>query len=120
MEILIVEDDDAICELLSGILEAAGYAVTVAKDGLEALERIKQRQPAAVLLDISMPRMDGISVLQRLKADPATQDLPVLMLTAQSSPDDIRRAIQFGARDYLGKPFEPRQLLRRVARIVNG
>jgi putative two-component system response regulator len=86
---------------------------------VEALDLLKTHSPLAILLDVNMPQMDGFTLLARLKADPGTRDIPVLMLTAQSAPADIQRAIQLGARDYIGKPFETRQLLRRVDRMLH-
>lgn len=118
MEILVVEDDESIRNLIVSQLQDAGFEVSTAADGLEGLAAIRDRRPDAVLLDINMPRMDGFTVLERLKNDPETSDLPVLMLSAQSSPEDIRRAVQLGANDYIGKPFESRQLLRRVNRMI--
>jgi DNA-binding response OmpR family regulator len=118
MEILVVEDDESIRNLIVSQLQDAGFEVSTAADGLEGLAAIRDRRPDAVLLDINMPRMDGFTVLERLKNDPETSDLPVLMLSAQSSPEDIRRAVQLGANDYIGKPFESRQLLRRVDRMI--
>jgi DNA-binding response OmpR family regulator len=118
MEILVVEDDESIRNLIVSQLEDAGFAVSIAGDGVEGLAAIRGRRPDAVLLDINMPRMDGFTLLEHLKKDPETSDLPVLMLSAQSSPEDIRRAVQLGADDYIGKPFESRQLLRRVDRMI--
>jgi len=118
MEILVVEDDEAIRDLIVFQLQDAGFDVSTACDGVEGLAAIRNRRPDALVLDINMPRMDGFAVLEKLKKDPATSDLPVLMLSAQSSPEDIRRAVQLGADDYIGKPFENRQLLRRVDRMI--
>ena len=118
MEILVVEDDESIRNLIVSQLEDAGFAVATAADGLEGLAAIRERRPDAVLLDINMPRMDGFTMLERMKSNPETSNLPVLMLSAQSSPEDIRRAVQLGADDYIGKPFESRQLLRRVDRMI--
>lgn len=118
MEILVVEDDESIRNLIVSQLQDAGFEVVTAADGLEGLAALRDRRPDAVLLDINMPRMDGFTMLERMKSDPATSNLPVLMLSAQSSPEDIRRAVQLGADDYIGKPFESRQLLRRVDRMI--
>jgi len=119
MEILVVEDDEAIRNLIVSQLQDAGFDVSTACDGVEGLASIRNRRPDAVLLDINMPNMDGFAVLEKLKSDPATSELPVLMLSAQSSPEDIHRAVHMGADDYIGKPFETRQLLRRVNRILS-
>lgn len=118
MDIMVVEDDEAIRDLIVSTLAGGGYTTCAAQDGLDALEVLKTRRPDAILLDVNMPRMDGFALLAKLKADPDTADLPVLMLTAQSASDDIRRAIQLGANDYVGKPFEARQLLRRLGRVL--
>lgn len=118
MEILVVEDDEAIRELIVYTLGNAGYESSAASDGIEGLDQLKRRRPSAVLLDVNMPRMDGFAMLEHMKADESMRDLPVLMLTAQSSPEDIRRGIRLGASDYIGKPFEPRQLLRRIQRML--
>jgi two-component system phosphate regulon response regulator PhoB len=118
VDILVVEDDESILELIVNTLASAGHSSTTACDGIDGLERLSGRLPDAVLLDVSMPRMDGFTMLERLKADERTRHLPVLMLTAQSAPEDIRRGVRLGAVDYIGKPFEPRQLLRRVDRLL--
>ena len=118
MELMVVEDDAAIRNLIVHVLQGADYAVTTARDGLEALDALDRKRPDAILLDVNMPRMDGFSFLEALRSRPAASSVPVLMLTAQSSAADIRRAMQLGARDYIGKPFEARQLLRRVQRLL--
>lgn len=115
---LVVEDDEAIQELIVHSLEGAGYATICAGDGVAALEILRSRHVDGVLLDVNMPRMDGFSLLERMRGTGDMRAIPVLMLTAQSAPEDIRRAIQLGAIDYIGKPFEQRQLLRRVARML--
>lgn len=116
--ILVVEDDDAIRELIVHSLEGAGYATICAVDGLAALDILRGQPVDGMLLDVNMPRMDGFSLLERMRGLDDLRAVPVLMLTAQSAPDDIRRAIKLGAIDYIGKPFEQRQLLRRVARML--
>ena len=116
--IFIAEDDEAILDLLVTRLRIAGYQTSQEKDGMAALEAIKRRPPNACILDVNMPRMDGFQVLGRLRADPLTAHLPVLILTARRAPDDIKRAIKLGATDYLSKPFNDEQLLARVARLL--
>lgn len=119
MKVLVVEDDEAIRELIARTLVGGGYEVVTAVDGVDALAVLAQLRPAAIVLDVNMPRMDGFSLLQTLGRQGDLAQVPVLMLTAQSSPGDIRRAVQAGATDYIGKPFEPRQLLRRLGRMLD-
>ena len=116
MRILIVEDDAGICDLLRNQLEATGYETRIARDGSEALGRIFQFRPHAMVLDINMPGLDGFGVLQAL-SDQAIR-LPVLVLTARHDASDVRRAIRLGARDYLTKPFTATQVKARIARLM--
>ena len=116
--IFIAEDDEGILELLVTRLRIAGYLTTQEKDGLAALEAIRRNPPSACILDVNMPRMDGFQVLKRLRGDPLTAHVPVLILTARRAPDDIKTAIRLGATDYLSKPFNDEQLLARVARLL--
>jgi two-component system OmpR family response regulator len=116
--IFIAEDDEAILDLLVTRLRIAGYHTSHEKDGMAALEAIRRHPPNACLLDVNMPRLDGFQVLKRLRADPLTAHVPVLILTARRAPDDIKTAIKLGATDYLSKPFSDEQLLARVARLL--
>ena len=116
--IFIAEDDDSILELLVTRMRLAGYHTSQEKDGLSALEAIRRAPPSACILDVNMPRLDGFQVLKRLRADPLTAHVPVLILTARRAPDDIKTAIKLGATDYLTKPFNDEQLLARVARLL--
>ena len=116
--IFIAEDDEGILDLLVTRLRIAGYHTTQEKDGVAALEAIRRNPPSACILDVNMPRLDGFQVLKKLRADPLTAHVPVLILTARRAPDDIRTAITLGAADYLSKPFDGDQLLARVARLL--
>jgi two-component system chemotaxis response regulator CheY len=116
--IFIAEDDESILDLLVTRMRIAGYHTSQEKDGLAALEAIKRSPPTACILDVNMPRMDGFQVLKRLRADPLTAHIPILILTARRAPDDIKTAIRLGATDYLTKPFNDEQLLTRVARLL--
>jgi DNA-binding response OmpR family regulator len=115
--ILVVDDDEAIRELLSMRLGVLGYTVQVAKDGAAALDRINDFKPDAMIVDISMPRLDGFGFLERLGVERVRQ-IPTLMLTARHAQADVRRAVELGARDFLAKPFDEHQLFRRVARLM--
>lgn len=114
--ILVAEDDAGIRDIIRTRLEMAGYDTHTARTGVEALRRIRELHPQGLLLDINMPEMDGFGVLSALKTVPRAP--AVLMLTARHAPDDVRRAVQLGAKDYLTKPFNEIQLLARVARLL--
>lgn len=118
MRILLVEDDEAIRDLVTGVLEGAGYEVSAAADGQEALDMLPTVAPHAMVVDINMPGMDGLALLNAVRRDPTFAEIPALMLTAQTSPEDIRRSMNLGAADFIGKPFEARVLLRRLERMV--
>ena len=92
--------------------------VTVAQDGEDALHRADRDYPDLVILDVSMPMLDGFDVLRTLKADRFHRDTPVLMLTASRCERDVRRAVSNGAADFIAKPFRPDQLVRRVKRLL--
>ena len=112
--ILAVDDDERIRRLAQMILQRAGYRVTTANDGREALDRIAQERPDLVLLDITMPHMDGIECLRRLRADPETARLPVILLTARAQDEDILEGTRSGADQYLLKPFNPVEIVEIV------
>jgi two-component system OmpR family response regulator len=114
--IFVAEDDDAVLELVRLRLDLAGYRVAYARDGLEAFNAIRRLQPAAVVLDLNLPRLDGFGVLESMWAMKIR--IPVLVLTARNAGDDVRRCIALGARDFLTKPFDDQRLLQRVARLV--
>lgn len=116
--ILVVDDDPGVRELLLTRLQVAGYSVTAARDGADALELVKMVSPAAMVLDLNMPGTDGFDVLSALQLNRATARLPVMVLTARNAPDDVKRVLQLGARDYLAKPFDDQMLLARVARLL--
>ncbi len=112
--VLVVDDVPANRELLEGRLADLGYTVHQASDGIEALEAIAAEEPDLVLLDIDMPRLDGISVCERLKAHPTRRLVPVVVLTAYQDRDTRIRAIAAGADDFLSKPFDAQELLVRT------
>lgn len=115
--ILVVDDEKHIVRLVQLNLERAGYEVITAYDGLEALEKVRSERPDMIVLDVMMPRMDGFETLQRLRANPETSEIPVIMLTAKSQEQDIFKGWQSGADCYLTKPFNPMELLTFVRRI---
>lgn len=115
--VLVVDDDPNIVRIVEINLTQEGYAVHSASNGEEALECIARERPDLVVMDVTMPRMDGFEALKRLKADPATAGIPVVMLTARSQDEDVFEGYGSGAQWYLGKPFEPEEL-RWVVRHV--
>jgi two-component system, OmpR family, alkaline phosphatase synthesis response regulator PhoP len=118
-KILAVDDERHIVRLVEVNLQRAGYEVVTAYDGREALEKVKAENPDLVVLDVMMPYMDGFEVLKNLKADPATAEIPVIMLTAKAQDADVFRGWQSGVDCYLTKPFNPMELLTFVKRIFD-
>jgi len=118
--ILVVDDDPVIQKLLSVNFEMEGYRVVTASDGEEALDRVLSEAPAVVVLDVMMPKVDGIEVLRRIRANPGTGSTPVLLLSAKAQAKDIEDGMAAGADAYLTKPFEPLDLLDRVALLLRG
>jgi two-component system alkaline phosphatase synthesis response regulator PhoP/two-component system response regulator VicR len=116
-KILVVDDERQIVKLVEINLRKAGYEVVAAYDGVEALEKVESERPDMLVLDVMMPRMNGFDVLKRLQANPATENIPVIMLTAKAQDADIFAGWQSGVSSYLTKPFNPRELLTFVQRI---
>jgi len=113
--VLITDDSLVIRAVVRSHLEAAGYHVVEAVDGRAAIAHCRQTPPDVILLDIEMPGLDGYEVLEVLKADPMLMDLPVVFLTTLTDMDNVLRGLRGGAHDYLKKPFEPAELVARVA-----
>src|SRR5205823_8650709 len=112
--ILIVEDEAPLVTLLRYNLEREGFAVDAAADGEEALLRIAEQRPDAVLLDWMLPLVSGIEVCRQIRRAPATRSLPVIMLTARGAEGDRIRGLDSGADDYVVKPFSPSELVARL------
>ena len=113
-KILIADDEESLVEFIGRALKKQGYRVITAYDGDNALFLIGEELPDLVILDLMMPLMDGWEVCRRAKSDSATRDIPILMLTARSSPDDAVQGLDLGADDYMRKPFSLDELLARV------
>jgi len=116
--ILVCDDDALLVDLLDYRLTGRGFEVLIARDGAEALTIAAARTPDAIVLDTMMPVVDGHQVLRRLRADPATSAIPVIMLTARKLERDIVGALELGADDYLVKPFIPEELMSRLTRLM--
>ena len=117
--ILAVDDERSIVRLVQVNLERQGYNVVTAFDGKQALERIEEHRPDLVICDVMMPYMDGFEVLDKLRKDPATRELPFIMLTAKAMDNDVFTGYQKGAHCYLTKPFSPPELISFVNRIFS-
>ncbi|HLJ98226.1 MAG TPA: response regulator [Gemmataceae bacterium] len=116
--VLIADDNPQGVELLEAYLSASDYEIATASDGDETLRKVKQWHPDLILLDIMMPKISGFEVCKRLRADPATQDIAVLMITALDQPSDIERAVEAGTDDFLTKPINKSELLLRVRSVL--
>jgi DNA-binding response OmpR family regulator len=116
--VLVVDDDPVILKLLEVNFEMEGFTVLTAGDGVEALEVARANQPAVIVSDVMMPRMDGIDLVRALRADAVTKTIPVLLLSAKAQSADIKTGMEAGADDYLTKPFEPLELVDRVVALL--
>lgn len=116
--VLIADDDPLLRAVLEHKLSAAGYDVRSVEDGRAALDAVASEPPQFVVLDAMMPVMDGFEALRRLKADPVTTVVPVVMLTALKREQDVVSALKLGAVDYLAKPFNPDELVARLDRLA--
>ncbi|MFP6594654.1 MAG: response regulator [Dehalococcoidia bacterium] len=116
--ILIVDDSPEVRIALTATLEDAGHTVSEASDGRDAVEQAALIQPDAIVLDINMPDMDGITALRGLRSDPLTRDVPVIMLTAVADMDHDPAAIAAGAQDYLLKPWDADTVVERIFNAI--
>ena len=118
-KILIVEDEKDVRELIRYTLNKNGYATDTAANGLEALDMAIDIKPDLILLDIMLPEIDGLEVCQNLKTNIRTAAIPVIMLTAKSTEEDIQKGLEMNADDYITKPFSPRDLLDRIRAVLS-
>ena len=116
--VLVVDDVPQNVELMQAYLETLNCTVHTAADGIEALAQVPKVKPDLILLDIMMPRMSGFEVCRRLKADPKTRDIPILMVTALNELGDIERGVESGTDDFLTKPINKLELLTRVKSLL--
>ena len=116
--VLIVDDNPQNVELLCAFLESLPVKIVTAGDGLEALAKVAEHNPDLILLDIMMPHMSGFQVCQRLKSDPKTRDIQILMVTALNELGDIERATECGTDDFVSKPVNKFELLTRVKSLL--
>jgi DNA-binding response OmpR family regulator len=118
--VLVADDDEDILALVQLRLSRSGFEVIVARDGQEALQLAQDRHPDLAVLDWMMPKATGLEVLRAIRADSATADIPVVLLTARASENDIQEGLDAGAVDYIAKPFSPQELAARVHDILGG
>src|SRR5216683_3942994 len=116
--ILIIEDEHDVVDLLTLSLRKAGFTISTATDGAAGLEKARSEKPAFVILDLMLPRMPGLEICKILKGDPATRQIPIMMLTAKAEEIDRIVGLEFGADDYVTKPFSPREVILRIKAIL--
>src|SRR3954471_11832093 len=116
--VLIVDDNGQNVELLQAFLESLPVKIVTASDGIEALRRVEEHNPDLILLDVMMPQLSGFQVCKRIKGDPKTKDIQVLMVTALNELGDIERATECGTDDFVSKPVNKFELLTRVKTML--
>lgn len=117
-KVLVVDDDADVAELIKLSFQRVGFAVTTAGDGEEAWEKIQSDMPHYVVCDVMMPKVDGFELVKRIKTTPSTKHISVVMLTARAADADVFKGWQFGADEYLTKPFKPDQLVSIINAII--
>ncbi|MEX1361750.1 MAG: response regulator transcription factor [Nannocystaceae bacterium] len=116
-KILVIEDDASVRTLLDKSLSARGYAVTTCDDGLAGLTTLERTRPDLIIVDIMMPRLDGMTFVKAIKGNAATRPIPVIFLTANNDPKTMIAGINLGAKHYITKPFAIDELLGKVAKV---
>ena len=116
--ILVVDNDENIRSALEYRLEKEGYSVLLSGDGLDALRWVKSEHPDLIILDLCLPRLDGLGFLERLRSDADTQDIPVIVLTSLNSEENRARSFELGVAAFISKPFSLRKLVADVERII--
>ena len=118
-KILVVDDEPDIRRIVSFLLKNWGFEVMTAENGIEGLNIIENEKPDLVLLDVSMPKMNGFQTLEQIRNKPEFKNLPIIMLTANSDTDIIDTAVSYGIHDYITKPFEPYELQERIDTVMS-
>ena len=116
--ILIIDDEKKLCTLVSTFLEKKGYSAVSAKNGKQGIKAARYSAPALILLDINMPKMDGFAVLEKLKADPRTMSIPVIMLTGRDDEDSKLKAAGLYSEHYITKPFDLEELDKKINQLL--
>lgn len=119
-KVLVIEDNKSQREMISELLAKSGLTVAVAEDGIKALEQLQAIEPDIVVLDIVLPHLNGYEVCRRIKSDPKTQNLPVVICTSKGEEFDRYWGMKQGADAYISKPFEPKELIGTVKQLLRG
>ena len=117
--VLVVDDDPVIQKLLQVNFQMEGYEVVLAGDGVEAIEKAREVHPDLIVLDVMMPRMNGLEAAEKLKADSATSAIPIIILSAKAQEVDVKAGKATGVEEYMTKPFDPLELLARVGELIS-
>ena len=117
--VLIVDDDLAVLRMMEYIFDRADYEVHLAASGPEALSKVNETRPDLIILDVMMPDVNGLEVCQRLRAEPASAHLPIIMLSAKDQLEDKVNGFEAGADDYVAKPVDPQELLARAKALLH-
>ncbi|MFH1643287.1 MAG: response regulator [Patescibacteria group bacterium] len=118
-KILCIEDDEVMINLISRKLSQEGYEVHIARDGVEGLEMIKTVKPDLILLDIVMPRMDGMEVMEKINEDEEMKKIPIVIISNSGQPVEIKRIKELGAKDWLIKTeFDPKEVIEKVVKHI--
>jgi len=117
-KIIVVEDEADILDVIEYNLTREGYKVLGFRDGEQGLEAIREEDPQLVLLDLMLPGIDGVEICKKVKEDPVTRDIPVIMITAKTEESDVVLGLGVGADDYVSKPFSPKELVARVKAVL--
>ncbi|HUJ18045.1 MAG TPA: response regulator [Nitrospirota bacterium] len=118
MKILIVDDDATTRKLLGLYLKTKGYEIAYAENGLDAIEKVGREKPNLIITDLNMPYMDGIEFVKTMRADPARQELPILMVTTEADPEERERAMSVGVNGYLVKPVTADVVIQNIRHIL--
>src|SRR5439155_7008442 len=116
--VLIIEDERDVVDLLALNLRKAGFTTSIAADGAVGLEKARSEKPAFIIVDLMLPKMPGLEICKILKSDPGTRQIPIMMLTAKAEEIDRIVGLEFGADDYVTKPFSPREVILRIRAIM--
>jgi DNA-binding response OmpR family regulator len=116
--VLVVDDDPVILKLLEVNFQMEGFEVLTAADGEAGMSVARARRPDVIVSDIMMPKVNGLELVKQLKADPDTEGIPIILLSAKAQSSDVRQGMEAGADDYVTKPFEPLELVDRVHRLI--
>ena len=116
--IMVVDDSLTVRKITSRLLEREGYTVLTAKDGVDALEQMRDALPGVMLVDIEMPRMDGFDLTRNVRGDPRTQAIPIIIISSRTADKHRNQAVSLGVNAFLGKPYQESELLQHVAKYL--